>query len=280
MRSKPLSVRTRILLGCLSIAIFATLYLRIAEWKYSGLPNALAQAMHPAQGTRATQTTMPGFPQMMEGLGSQAAVQASGKRPLVEDAKASGEKLLWGLLLGVSMAIAIGLLMGYYQTLEAFLLPPLSIFAKVPATAALAIYFVAFGFEWEFFVAMVAFGIFPTLAQVVYLAVREVPVELLYKARTLGASGAEMVWRVVLPHTMPKILDGIRLQIGPALIYLIAAELVVGSVGFGCNIRLAFKRSDMSTVFPYLAILAAFGFLADYGLRWARDFCCPWYNAE
>jgi NitT/TauT family transport system permease protein len=158
--------------------------------------------------------------------------------------------------------------------------PPLSLLAKVPPTAALAVFFVMVGTNTEMFVAMIAFGILPTLAQSVYLAVKSVPEELLYKARTLGASRGELVWNVVFRYTLPSIIDSIRLQIGPAMVYLIAAEMVVGDVGFGYRIRLQSRLLNMSVVYPYLALLAAFGFGMDYGLRRLQRWSCPWHGDE
>jgi NitT/TauT family transport system permease protein len=67
------------------------------------------------------------------------------------------------------------------------------------------------------------------------------------------------------------------LVIGPAMVYLIAAEMVVGDVGFGYRIRLQSKLLNMSVVYPYLALLATFGFGMDYTLRWLQRKLCPWY---
>ena len=76
-----------------------------------------------------------------------------------------------------------------------------------------------------------------------------------------------MAIEVVFKLVLPKFIDAVRLGIGPAIVFLIAAEMVVGDVGFGYRIRLQFKLTNMNVVYPYLAILAGFGFLLDYGLR-------------
>ena len=78
----------------------------------------------------------------------------------------------------------------------------------------------------------------------------------------------------------PKLLDALRLVIGPALVYLIAAEMVVGDVGFGYRIRLQSKLLNMSVVYPYLALLAAFGFGMDYALKRLQRKLCPWYEGS
>ena len=42
--------------------------------------------------------------------------------------------------------------------------------------------------------------------------------------------------------------------------------------------RLEFKKLNMNIVYPYLAMLAAFGYLMDYGLRWLQRWWCPWFE--
>jgi len=123
---------------------------------------------------------------------------------------------------------------------------------------------------------MIAVGILPALAMSVFIAVKEFPDELQYKAYTLGASHAEVVWNILARQVLPQLLDAVRLSIGPAMVYLIAAEMVVGDVGFGYRIRLQSKLLNMSVVYPYLALLAGFGFLADWSLRRMRRRWCPW----
>ncbi len=225
-------------------------------------------------------TTIPTWRQLGSGIATAFEVnKRSGERWIAVDSWATGARLFLGLLVGVVGAVVLGLLMGCYKGVEAFFAPPLSLLAKVPPTAALAVFFVMVGTDTEMYVAMIAFGIMPTLAQAVYLGVKDVPDELLFKAYTLGASNGEIVWNVIFPHTLPKILDAIRLQIGPAMVYLIAAEMVCGGVGFGYRIRLQSRLLNMSVVYPYLGMLAAFGFAMDLGLRRLQRAACPWHAA-
>jgi NitT/TauT family transport system permease protein len=83
---------------------------------------------------------------------------------------------------------------------------------------------------------------------------------------------------VIFPTTLPRVIDAIRLSIGPAMVYLLAAELLVSDVGFGYRIRLLSRRLDMEVVYPYLALLAVFGLFMDYALRWAQRKLCPWFQ--
>jgi len=159
-------------------------------------------------------------------------------------------------------------------------MPPMWLRAKTPPNSAFAVFFVLVGTDTEMYITMIAFGILPTLAQAVYLSVKDVHEESLFKAYTLGASQAELIWNIIVRAIMPKVIDVIRLQIGPAIVYLIAAEMVVGDVGFGYRIRLQSRLLNMNVVYPYLTLLAGFGFLMDYILRLIQRKGFPWYERK
>lgn len=264
MFGKPLKASRAAAIGLFSVAALLTAYTLLSHWQHRRNPR---------------DTTIPTWGQLAEGV--QKAVEVnpkSGERWIFVDSAATAMRLFWGLSCGILGAVVLGLAMGCSPRVEALLAPPLSLLAKVPPTAALAVFFVLVGTETEMYVAMIGFGVLPVLAQTVYLSVRDVPEEMLYKAATLGASASELIWSVILPAILPRLLDAIRLQIGPAVVYLIAAEMVVGDVGFGYRIRLQSRLLNMSVVYPYLAVLAGFGYAIDSALRRIQRAACPWYD--
>ncbi len=263
MIRQPISRRRRIVLSLLSVFVLLAAYTGLSYRQHQRNPD---------------DTTIPQWSQLREGIHKITEVnKRSGERWLVEDSKATAYRLFFGMLYGITGAIIIGLLMGCLTSVEAFLAPPVSLLAKIPPTAALAVFFVLVGTDTAMFVSMIAFGILPSLAQSIYLAVRDVRDEMLYKAYTLGASTMEIVWNIIVRAVLPRLIDSIRLQIGPAMVYLIAAEMVVGDVGFGYRIRLQSRLLNMNTVYPYLAILAGFGYLMDLLLRLVQRIFFPWY---
>jgi NitT/TauT family transport system permease protein len=261
---RPISPSTSLVLGILSVLVLLGAYTWLA-WRQ--------------ERQNPDDTTIPRWSQLAKGFTSTVEVnRRSNDRWLVVDSIASAKRLFSGLFFGVTGGLLIGLAMGCLTPVEACLSPPMSLLAKIPPTAALAVFFVLVGTGDGMYVAMIAIGILPALAVGVHLAVREFPDELLYKAYTLGASPLEVVWTIIFPHVLPKFIDAVRLSIGPAMVYLIAAEMVVGDVGFGYRIRLQSKLLNMSVVYPYLAVLAGFGFGMDYLLRQIQRRLCPWFE--
>ncbi len=266
MIRRPIKRSTTLILGIVSLVALLGAYTWVSHRQHQANPD---------------DTTMPTWTQLGKGVTQAVEVnKRSGERWLVVDLKATGTRYFLGLALGASAAVLIGLAMGCFTPVEAILQPPLALLAQVPPTAALAVFFVLVGTGQSMYVSMIAFGVLPALAQTVYLAVKDFPVELQYKAYTLGASTMEVIFSIMIRQVLPRLVDSLRLVIGPALVYLIAAEMVVGDVGFGYRIRLQSKLLNMSVVYPYLALLAGFGFTMDFLLRRLQCKLCPWYAQD
>lgn len=264
MIRRPIPHAAVLLLGTLSLILLLGAYTWLSHRQHVENP---------------TDTTIPTWSQLKEGVVAITEVnRRSEERWILEDAAATGTRLFLGLAIGIAGSLVIGILMGCFAPVEAVLYPPLALLAKIPPTAALAVFFVLVGTDTKMYVAMIAFGVLPTLAQTIFLEVKEFPDELQYKAYTLGASHGEVIWSIIFRQVFPKLIDAVRLVIGPAMVFLIAAEMLVGDVGFGYRIRLQSKLLNMSVVYPYLALLAAFGFGLDWALRQLQQKCCPWYG--
>jgi NitT/TauT family transport system permease protein len=255
---RPLAPRWRMLLGATSLGLILVGY-TFLSWTNDN-------------------PTLPTWLELWAGVKRLATPNRRDEIALFIDAAATAKRFFLAMGISTVGGVLLGIFMGTYEAVEAAVLPVLTVFAKVVPTAAIAIFFVVFGVELEMFVGMVVFGVLPSMAISIYLAARDVPDELIHKAYTLGASHLEVIWEVVFPTILPKVIDAIRLQIGPALVFLVAAEVAVASEGFGYTIRVVMKRTDMTIIYPYLAILALFGFSMDYGLRGLRTLLCPWYE--
>lgn len=265
MIRQPIKARRKIFLGVLSVTLLVGGYLYLS---------------HKQHLKNSDDTTIPNASQIKKGIKTLFEVNPrTEERWIVVDSKATFERFFVGLGLGILASVILGLFMGCFNSCEAFSILPLSFAAFIPPTAALAVFFVLMGTDLRMYVAVIMFGTVPTLARAVSLAVKDVPDENLDKVSTLGASNCEQVWNVVFKQILPKILDSIRLQIGPAMVFLIAAEMVCGDVGFGYRIRLQSRLLNMSVVYPCLVFLAGFGFIMDYAFKYLVKKLCPWYVA-
>lgn len=276
---QPISSLSKLIWGIVGIAVLSLGYAHISHQQHLKNPD---------------DTTLPNYCQLIDGA---KAVLTPRTNPLIvesekgwfeqvkstwlyQDATATYGRLFKGLLWGCFLSIVLGTLMGCYEWLAALLIPALSFLSKVPGTAMLAVFFVIVGTGECMFVTMIGFGVLPTLTQAIYLSARDdIHDEEIDKAYTLGASNLELIWNVVFRQILPKILESTRLQIGPAMVYLIAAEMLVGQVGMGYQIRMQQRLLHMNIVYDYLLILGVTGLLMDRGMMFLREKLCPWFRS-
>lgn len=264
MIRQPIRKRTYVILGVASFCLLILAYGWLSYRQHQFNPK---------------DTTIPNLPQFVEGWQRLAAADAAGDVWIAADAWATYSRLFLGLLVGVLLAVVIGMAMGCFSQAEAFFLPPLGFFAKIPPTAMLAVYFVLVGYGMKMYVAMLALGIFPTLAQAIHQAAKkDVSDHAICKAYTLGATHIETIWNVVYKQILPRIIENVRLQIGPAMVFLIAAEWVAADVGFGYRLRIQQRLLNMNVVYTYLVILGVTGLLMDWLLSSLRRKLCPWFG--
>jgi len=193
------------------------------------------------------------------------------------DTLASLERLAGGLglalLIGFSAGIAIGLL-PYFRALGASFVAAISF---VPPLALLPILFITLGLGEASKIALIAIGVTPFLIRDMALRTAELPPQQLIKAQTLGGSTWQIMIRVVIPQILPRLLDSLRLALGPAWLFLISAEAIASESGLGYRIFLVRRYMAMDTIIPYVLWITLLAFLLDLGLRILRKRAFPWF---
>jgi NitT/TauT family transport system permease protein len=221
-------------------------------------------------------TTIPNLFQFVEGLKFVVTPLSNGEILLWNDLRATYFRHFVGIGVGVLLSLFIGIAMGCWPAVESIFRLPIAFLAKIPPTAMIAVYFILFGTDLEMFVAMIALGIFPGLAQSTYLSVKEVPDDAIYKAYTLGASNYELIWNVIFPQILPRFIEAIRMATGPAMVFLIAAEWMISDVGVGYRLRIQSRLLNMNIVYVYLIVLCLTTYVVDWSLKLLKSKLCPW----
>ena len=211
-------------------------------------------------------------------------------RLTTEPSRRSGEILLWAdtlssltrLLLGLGLATlfaaSIGVLTGLLPYLRASLGPLVTALSMVPPLAVLPILFIIFGLGEVSKVVLIVIGITPFMIRDLILRTTELPAEQLIKAQSLGADTLQILVRVVLPQMMPRLIDALRLSLGPAWLFLISAEAIASTDGLGYRIFLVRRYLAMETIIPYVLWITFLAFMMDWLLSKLRARAFPWVN--
>ena len=128
-------------------------------------------------------------------------------------------------------------------------------------------------------ITLIVIGTSFKLIRDLILRVQEIPREEIIKAQTLGASTWQIALRVVLPQMLPRLIDAVRLEIGPAWLFLIAAEAIAADSGLGYRIFLVRRYLSMDVIIPYVIWITLLAYLMDLALRVLQRKAFPWFAA-
>ena len=202
--------------------------------------------------------------------------ERTGEILLWSDTAASLERLLIALGLSALLGVTFGVAIGVIPYLRATFAPFVAALSLIPPLAILPILFIVAGLGELAKVLLIVIGVAPVIVRDLAFRIQELPSEQMIKAQTLGASTWQLILRVVLPQTWPRLIDALRLSLGAAWLFLIASEAIASTDGLGYRIFLVRRYLAMDVILPYVAWITLLAFTMDALLRLLRSKAFPW----
>lgn len=221
---------------------------------------------------------LPGLAAFADAINRMAFVPdvRTGEFILLADTLASLGRLGAGLGIATALALVTGMLVGMFPYVRSLMAPFIAVVSMVPPLALLPVLFIVLGLGEVAKIALIVIGVAPILMRDIALRVMDLPHEQMVKAQTLGASSWQIGMRVVLPQTLPRLLTALKLQLGPAWLFLIAAEAISSDSGLGYRIFLVRRYLSMDVIFTYVAWITVLAVLMNLALDWLRVSIFPW----
>lgn len=260
---------------------------RVAQWLLGLLPFLLLLALYVgASNARLAENpndkllpSMESFGQAIERVAFEPS-KRTGEYVLWQDTASSLQRLGIGVAISAVIALVFGVLNGSIPYVRANLSPVLTAISLIPPMAILPILFIVFGLGELAKVMLIIIGIAPFLTRDMQQRVIEIPDEQIIKAQTLGASSWQIIQRVILPQVLPRLIASVRLSLGSAWLFLIAAEAIAATDGLGYRIFLVRRYLSMDVILPYVVWITLLAFFIDLLLRLLSRRCYPWFHAQ
>lgn len=223
---------------------------------------------------------IPSFAMMIHRIGELAFTLDSRTQTylLWADTAASLFRFASGLTLAATIGLFLGMNVALFPTLEYILLPGIVTFSFVPMMALLPIILIVVGIGDTAKIVLIFLAVVFFITRDIYATTKEIPQELLVKARTLGASELRLVYGIVLPMVMPRLFEAMRQSLGVAWWALIAGEGIAATEGLGYRIFLVRRYFDMAAILPYVAWITILAFVVYHILLYAEYAFYPWKN--
>ncbi|HQS45718.1 MAG: ABC transporter permease [Rhizobiales bacterium 24-66-13] len=187
---------------------------------------------------------------------------------------------LLGFLIGGSVGIAAGLLLGRSRILADILDPFLTAFYSLPKVALAPLFVLWLGIGIEMKIVLAATTVFFLVFLNTYTGVRSVSREQLVVIRLMGASERQLLSKLVLPSAITWVFAGLRLSVPYALIGAIVGEIIASNRGLGYLISNAASKFDTPGVFAALIAIVTLTMLLNLAVKTAERMLMPWKRAE
>jgi NitT/TauT family transport system permease protein len=182
---------------------------------------------------------------------------------ILSDIGISFSRVLSGFLLAAIIGIPLGILMGSLRIMEGAFEPIIGFIRYMPASAFIPLFILWIGLGETEKMAVIFFGTFFQLTLMVMDVTKNVQNDLIDVSYTLGANKAQIFTKVILPASLPGIVDTLRITFGWAWTYLVVAEIVGASSGIGYMIMQASRFLQPDKIIVGILIIGLLGLLTD-----------------
>ncbi|WP_292467153.1 ABC transporter permease [Methanolobus sp.] len=178
-----------------------------------------------------------------------------------------------GLIFALVIGIPVGMIMGWFRTINRVVDPLIEIIRPIPPLAWIPFAIVWIGLNPIAAGFLIFIGaVFPIIINTFtgFKSVSRVYVE---AAKVLGCNtDRELIRYVALPYALPSITAGIRIAMGVGWMCLVAAEMFgVSRNGLGYKIWHHYYLHNMDLVLVYMLLLGFLGLFIDRALRYYID---------
>lgn len=206
----------------------------------------------------------------------QAGVRMAESGDLLTAIFSSLQPFFAGYLLAALIGIPLGLLIGRYRTVEAALGIYVTAGYAMPLVALVPLFMLWFGLGFTVKVAIIFTLAFFPICINTWEGVRAVPKALIEVGTSFVAPPSAVMWKIVLPATLPYIIAGLKLAIGKAVIAMVVAEFFTAISGLGGIILNAANQFDTAAMFVPIIILMVMAVSLTALVRWLERRLAPW----
>jgi NitT/TauT family transport system permease protein len=185
-------------------------------------------------------------------------------------------RVMLGFIVAALIGVPLGLFMGTFKVAEAFTEPVVGFIRYMPASAFIPLFILWLGIGDIEKIAIIFVGSFFQLVLMVAVVAKNVHKDLLETAYTLGAKRFQVIWKVLLPASLPGIVDTLRIIVGWAWTYIIVAELVASASGIGYMIISAQRMLRTGNIIFGILTIGMLGLITDYFFKWLYNRLFPW----
>lgn len=207
---------------------------------------------------------------------AQALYELFAERGFSSDVLASLQRIALSFAFAVMIAVPVGLLMGAFPTIEAMFNPLIAAFRYLPAPAFIPLLLMWLGTGDTQKIVFLMLGVIWFLITLVCDVTKQTPVDFIETSKTLGGRRRHVLWTVVIPASLPGIVDTCRQMLAVSWTYLVIAEIVAATDGIGAMMMRARRFVHVDDIMAGIIVIGAMGLLCDILFRGLYHWMFPY----
>jgi NitT/TauT family transport system permease protein len=185
-------------------------------------------------------------------------------------------EVLAGYLLGGTLGVAVAVLVGAVPTAQRVLRPFLLAFYAIPKIALAPLIIMWFGLGMAPKVMLAAAFVFFVVFMNVLAGIYGVSPHLVSTVRVMGASRSALLWKVMLPSTIPYLTSALRIGIPEAMTGAVIGEFMAATRGLGYLVNAAAAQFNTAVTLAAIAVLVGVVVVMDGALSVAEAQLLRW----
>jgi NitT/TauT family transport system permease protein len=157
-----------------------------------------------------------------------------------------------GMALGLVAAVTLWSSPFLYRVLDPFIV----VLNGIPKIALVPIFYIWLGDKASIYATAIAVSVFVTVIML-YTGFNSVDTDKIKLVRLFGASHRQVLWKIVLPASVPTMISTLKVNVGLAIVGVIVGEFQAAKAGLGYLITYGSQIFKMNLVMAAIVVLAA-----------------------
>jgi NitT/TauT family transport system permease protein len=199
---------------------------------------------------------------------------------VMDGAIVTTQEIIAGYLLAIVVSIPLALAVAYSRFVETAIYPVVVFLQIIPKIAIAPLFIIWFGFGFTpklLLVLLLSF--FPIVVSSI-AGFKAVDPEIMDFARTTGASGWKMFFKIRLPQALPDIFTGLKVGAALSATAAVVAEFVASDRGLGYLLLQYNGNLETPMVFAIVVLLSLIGLAVYYVVEIIERIAIPWHVSQ
>lgn len=195
---------------------------------------------------------------------------------LLDCVESSLKLLFGGYFAGAALGLITGIACGYSKQINYWINPFLKLLGAIPSTTWIPVVMVISTSLFQGSMFIIGLGVWFAVSLATITGIHNVDASYYDAARTLGAKGPDLVFRIAIPSALPSIFQGLTQAMSSACMALMVAEMIGVESGLGWYITWQRAWAQYDNMYAAIVLICIIFVLVNLCLNLIKKYVLRW----